>query len=104
MRVVLIAMLVLLGSAPAFAECVTTERILNDHKDFRLVARLDASNSEPFMAATREASKQILDANEVLIFDEGDKWHVLLLKNGCFAKQGKFPPAMVDQWLHGVTG
>ncbi len=105
MRAFLIVALALLGSAPAFAECVTVKMVIDANPTATIAAHLDALNSGPFLASASTTTGVRLEEKEVLIMTkEGRPTYVVLFMNGCATKRGAFAPRLVDQWLHGLAG
>ena len=109
MRAILIVALMLLGSAPALAEeCQTVDAVKKEFLtgNVKVIAHLKDAESEAFMSAARAQTHAPLEEKEVIVFGDPASIlrYVILFKNGCASKFGRFPAPMVDKWLHGVTG
>ena len=105
LRAFLITALVLMGSASAYAECVTAKQIIEANPTAKVAALLDSTNSSAFMASAKATTGVDLSEKEVLVLTkEGYPSIVILFQDGCATRRGKFHPALVEQWLHGLAG
>lgn len=105
LRVILITALALMGSASAFAECVTAKQIIEANPTATVAAHLDGKNSGAFLASAMATTGTELSEKEVLVLTrEGYPSIVILFQDGCATRRGKFHPMLVEQWLHGLAG